>query len=291
MTAELAANRYGKSGIRLATVARDGDTHRFTDLEIEVRLEGDFTAAHTEGDNRAVLPTDTMRGTCYAVARTHGTDDVADYGRALVDRFLEAAPAVARARVELVAFGWEHLEVDATPHPHTFRPLAGGRQVTTVDRQRDGALRLHGGVRGFRILKTTGSAFSGFLRDEYTTLPETRDRIMATTVVASWGYAGGDVEHARLLGAVPATFGAAFARHDDSESLQHTLHVMGEAVVDAHSEIAWIRFRMPNEHHILSDLSPYGLDNPNEVFLVADKPFGVIEGTVVRPGHQAEPAW
>ncbi len=291
MPAELAANRYGKSGIRLATVARDGASHRFTDLEIDVRLEGDFAAAHTQGDNSAVLPTDTMRGTCYALARTHGTADLASYGRALVDRFLEAAPAVTRARVELVSFGWEHLEVDGAPHPHTFRPLAGGQQVTIVERQRDAALRLHGGVRGFRILKTTGSAFSGFLRDEYTTLPETRDRIMATTVVATWAYTGADVEHARLLSAVPATFGAAFARHDDSESVQHTLHVMGGAVVDAHPEVAWIRFRMPNEHHILSDLSPYGLDNPNEVFLVADKPFGVIEGTVVRPGVEAEPGW
>jgi urate oxidase len=288
----LGANRYGKSGIRLATVRRDGDRHHLTDLEVEVRLAGDFAAAHVEGDNSAVLPTDTMRGTCFALAREHGTADVAAFGRLLTARFLEAAPAVQRARVELVAFGWERLVVDGAGHDHTFRPTAGGQQVTTIAQDRGADAVVTGGVRGFRVLKSTGSAFSGFLRDEYTTLPETRDRIMATTVVAAWGYTDGGAEHARLLGEVPATFGARFATHDESESVQHTLHEMGTAVLDAHAEVGWIRFTMPNEHHILADLSAYGMDNPGEVFLVADRPYGVIEGTVVRDGASApEPAW
>lgn len=283
-------NRYGKSGIRLATVARDGDRHTFTDLEVEVRLEGDFDVVHTHGDNTSVLPTDTMRGTCFALARD-GLDSVAGYARRLADRFLAASEATSRVWIRIASFPWDRVEVDGTPHDHTFRPAGGGQWVLTLTQDRDAAPTITGGVRGARVLKTTGSAFSGYLVDEYTTLPPTRDRIMATTLDATWGTTGADADHAALATAVPATVLARFATHDDSESVQHTLHAMGEAVLDAHPEVTWIRFRLPNEHHILADLSPYGRDNPGVVFLVADRPYGVIEGSVVRDGHTAEAGW
>jgi urate oxidase len=291
MGIELGPNRYGKSGIRLATVTRDGDVHTFTDLDIDVRLEGDFTAAHVAGDNRAVLPTDTMRATCFALAREHGTADLAAYGRALTARFLEAAPAVSVARVRIAGAPWERLPVDGRGHPHAFRPGPGGWTITAVVQERGAAPVLSGGVRGLRVLKTTGSAFSDFLRDEHTTLPETRDRIMATTVEASWGYTAADVAHGRLLADVPATFAARFATHDESESVQHTLHAMGTAVLEQHDQVAWIRFRMPNEHHVPADLSSSGLSNPGAVFVVLDRPFGVIEGSVVRDGALPDAAW
>jgi urate oxidase len=283
MSFPLGPNRYGKSGIRLATVARDGSRHTFTDLDIEVLLRGDFDAAHVDGDNAAVLPTDTMRGTCFALARD-GIDSVAGYARRVVDRLFEASPAVEHVRIRIVAHPWEHLRLDGTEHPHGFRPAAGGDTVTTVTQERGGTPTITGGVRGVRVLKTTGSAFSGYLVDEFTTLPPTRDRIMATTVEATWGTTGPDVDHTALGTAVPATFAARFATHDESESVQHTLHGMGSAVLGAHPDVTWIRFRMPNEHHNLVDLSPYGLDNPNVVFVVADRPFGLIEGTVTREG-------
>jgi urate oxidase len=288
VTFPIGPNRYGKSGIRLATVAREGDRHTFTDLDIEVVLEGAFAAAHVEGDNAAVLPTDTMRGTCFALARD-GIDSVAGFARRITDRLLVASPAVDRVRIRIVAHPWERIEVDGQVNPHSFRPAAGGDTVTTLTQDRGSTPTITGGARGVRLLKTTGSAFSGYLVDEYTTLPETRDRIMATTVEATWGTSDPDVDHAALGVAVPNTFAAAFARHDDSESVQHTLHTMGIAVLDAHPEVTWIRFRMPNEHHNLVDLSPYGLDNPNVVFVVADRPFGVIEGTVARDGVEPPP--
>ena len=174
--------------------------------------------------------------------------------------------------------------MDGEPHTHTFRPAAGGTPTWRVDLRRDEDPVLLGGVRGARVLKTTGSAFSGFLVDEHTTLPETRDRIMATTIDAAWGLDGQVDDHHALALEVPRTMLAAVARHDASESVQHTLHAMAEAVLDAHAAISWIRFRLPNEHHILADLSPHGLDNPGVVHLVADRPFGVIEGAVAREG-------
>lgn len=290
MSTPMGPHRYGKSGIRLAVVSRDADPHEFFDLEIEVRLHGDFAAAHEDGDNAAVLPTDTMRGTCFALARD-GIPSVAEYGSRLAQRFLDASPNTTTAVVTLVQHPWQPVEVDGEPHDHTFRPGAGGRPTWTVTLDRDSAPSITGGVLGARVLKTTGSAFSGFLRDEYTTLPEARDRIMATTLDAWWGTRGPDVDHAALATDVPATALATFATHDESESVQHTMHAMGSAVLDAHPDITWIRFRLPNEHHILSDLTPYGRDNPGVVYLVADRPFGVIEGAVARDGVTPEVPW
>ena len=290
MTYPLGPNRYGKTGVRLATVARDRDQHRFTDLDLEVLLEGDFDAAHTRGDNAAVLPTDTMRGTCTALARD-GIDHVAVYLERVSDRLFVAAPAVTRIRIQAVAHPWERIEVDGVPHSHGFRPAAGGSSVTTRVQERGMPPAVIGGIQGLRLLKTTGSAFSGYPKDRYTTLPETRDRIMATTVEARWGTTEADLDHTALAAVVPATFSAAFAGHDDSESLQHTLHTMGSAVLDAHPEITWIRFRMPNEHHNLADLSPFGLVNPNMVYVVAGDPSGLIEGVVMREGIEPPPAW
>lgn len=290
MSTPMGPHRYGKSGIRLAVVSRDADPHEFFDLEIEVRLHGDFTAAHEDGDNAAVLPTDTMRGTCFALARD-GIPSVAEYGSRLAQRFLDASPNTTTAVVTLVQHPWQPVEVDGEPHGHTFRPGAGGRPTWAVTLDRDSAPSITGGVLGARVLKTTGSAFRGFLRDEYTTLPEARDRIMATTLDAWWGTRGPDVDHTALATDVPATALATFAAHDESESVQHTMHAMGSAVLDAHPDVTWIRFRLPNEHHILSDLTPYGRDNPGVVYLVADRPFGVIEGAVARDGVTPEVPW
>jgi urate oxidase len=286
----LGPNRYGKAGIRLATVTRDGDRHGFTDIEIEIRLEGDFTAVHVDGDNAPVLTTDTMRGTCYALARD-GIDTVAGFARRLAERYLDTCTAASRVSLRIVEFPWERLPVDGAGHDHTFRPAGGGQRVLVLTQERGGTPTLTGGLQAARVLKTTGSAFSGYLVDDLTTLPETRDRIMATTVEAAWGTTNPDVDHAALATDVPATALARFATHDDSESVQHTLYEMGVAVLRAHPEVTWIRFRLPNEHHVLADLSPYGLDNPGEVFVVTDRPFGVIEGAVVRDGVTPEPAW
>jgi urate oxidase len=290
VTYPLGPNRYGKTAVRLATVARDGDRHRFTDLDLEVLLEGDFEAAHTAGDNATVLPTDTMRGTCTALARD-GVEHVAIYLQRVVDRLFVASPAVTRIRMRAISHPWERIEVGGAPHPHAFRPAAGGSSITTLIEERGMPSVVMGGVQGLRLLKTTGSAFSGYPKDQYTTLPETRDRIMATTVEAAWGTTEADLDHTRLAVDVPVTFSAAFATHDTSESLQHTLHTMGSAVLDAHPEVTWIRFRMPNEHHNLADLSPYGLDNPNRVYVVAGDPSGLIEGVVTREGVEPPAAW
>ena len=282
----LGANSYGKAGIRLAVVRRDAERHTFTDLDIAVRFAGDFEAAHVDGDNSALLPTDTMRATCYALAQGSDVSDTTAFALALCQRFLQAAPAADLVEVEIEQQPWERIVADGLETPHAFRQGAGARRVTTVSCRRNADPVVTAGLRGLRLLKTAGSAFSGFLRDEHTTLEETRDRILATTLEARWGYDDGEVDHPLLLDVVEDTLVSTFARHE-SESVQHTLHELGSAVISSFVEVAWIRLRMPNEHHIAADLSAQGLDNDGEVFVVTREPFGVIEATVEREGWPA----
>jgi urate oxidase len=282
MDAALGGNRYGKSGIRLVKVARHGDRHELTDLTVDVRLEGDFTAAHVQGDNADVLPTDTMRGTVYAFAAGEPAVGLERFGLRLAGHFAETVPAARLARVWLSEQPWERIEVGGAAHPHAFAGGGGGRRTATVTRA-GGDAWVVAGVAGLTVLKTTGSGFEGFLVDRYTTLEATSDRILATEVTAEWRYASTEVDwDAAAAGARQALL-EAFAGHD-SRSVQHTLYAMGAAVLAARPEIAEVRLTLPNKHHLPVDLSPYGLANQNEVFVATDRPFGVIEGAVLREG-------
>jgi urate oxidase len=277
----LADNRYGKSGIRLVRVVRADDRHQVADLTVDVRLQGDFAAAHIRGENANVLPTDTMRGTVYAFAGERGVGEPEDFARALAEHFVGVSQAIASAEVSVVVEPWERIDVDGGPHRHAFRRPGGGKRVTTVVHGPDGT-QIASGVIGVEVLKTTGSAFTGYLRDRYTTLPPAEDRILATEMTATWRFATLDVDWATSARETRRVLLETFATHDASQSVQHTLYVMGEAALAERAEIEQIHLHMPNKHHLLVDLSPYGLDNPDEVFVAADRPFGVIEATVSR---------
>lgn len=275
----LGSNRYGKDGIRLVLVRRDeGDSgpHRLRDLTIDVRLEGDFDHVHTAGDNTPVLPTDTMRSTVYALAQRHLTGAIEEFGSELGRRFLKASPAATRADVTLREHAWSRA------HPHAFVGGTGEQATAVVTRDRTTGVSVRSGMAGLTVLKTSGSAFSGFLRDEFTVLPETEDRILATEVSADWGYGEpGKTSYDDTRAAAREAMIAAFSNHD-SRSVQHTLYAMGEAALGACPEVSDIRLRMPNKHHVLVDLGPFGITNDRAVFVATDRPFGVIEGEVRR---------
>jgi urate oxidase len=277
----LGGNRYGKSGVRLVRVTRGADRHELVDLTVDVALEGDFTAAHVAGDNSAVLPTDTMRGTVYAFAGEGPVGEPEAFGLRLAGHFVDTVPAVGLARVSIVQAPWERIEAGGAPHRHAFVAGGGGRRTATVTRA-GGQAWVVAGLADLLVLKTTGSGFEGFLKDGYTTLAETDDRILATVLEASWRYATLEVDWAEAVAAVRRLLLETFAGHDESRSVQHTLWAMGEAVLDQRPEVAEVRMTMPNKHHLLVDLAPYGLDNAGEVFVATDRPFGLIEGTVTR---------
>jgi urate oxidase len=269
-------NNYGKSEVRLVKVTRTPGRHSLKDLTVDVALAGDFDAAHTEGDNTGLLATDTMRNTVYALAKLHPVDEIESFGRALVERFVAAGPTVTRARVRIAEHPWERLG----DHEHAFQRGHGGTRVTTVSG--DGSeLTVQSGIEDLLVLRTTGSGWEGFAREEYTTLPETGDRILATVVTASWDYREPDVAYgAAWHGARDALLNA-FADHY-SPSVQYSLYRMGSAVLEARPEIERIRLSLPNRHHLLYDLTRFGLENDNEIFHATTEPYGLIEGTVER---------
>jgi urate oxidase len=280
---ELSWNRYGKSRVRLVKVKRPSAgapdaPHDLVDLTLDVQLEGDFAAVYVDGDNRPCIATDTMKNTVYALARQDPIEHVESFAIRLAEH-LAAKPAVARVRVGAVEHRWERLSVAGHPHPHAF-VQPGGEEWTAVVTKDSAGIDVVAGLASLVVLKTTDSAFAGFPRDEYTTLPETGDRILATSVTASWKYRAG----ARNFGAREAIRTAlveTFAAHM-SRSVQHTLYAMAEAALAACPDADAITLTMPNRHHVLVNLEPFGLDNPNQIFVATDQPFGLIEATVRR---------
>src|SRR6266498_120489 len=276
----LADNSYGKAGIRLVKILRREERHDIRDLTVAVRLEGDFEAAHAAGDNSAVLPTDTMKNAVYALAKDHFDRDIESFGLFLTEHFVTRDSNVSGARVEISERPWERLTADGRPHAHAFSRPGGERRIARVMRTRQGAL-VEAGLEDLTLAKSAQSAFSGFRKDGYTTLKETEDRILATAVKASWTYEGAPADFDRAFQGIRRTLLETFAAHD-SASVQHTLYAMGEAILERHAEVVEVRLSLPNKHHIPVDLSPFGLENRNEIFVATEEPFGLIEATIRR---------
>jgi urate oxidase len=280
MSIVLSQARYGKSEIRLVKVTRRPDGHDVRELTVDIGLEGDFDAAYVEGDNTGLLATDTMRNTVYALAKEHPIEDIESFAGQLVEHFLARGPGVTRASVHIVEHPWARLEVGGRPHEHAFERGSGGNHVVAVVGD-GGEPEIEAGVDDLLVLKTTGSGWEGFLRDRYTSLSETSDRILATIISARWSYRERDIEFGAAWREVRRTILEAFCDHY-SPSVQFTLHHMGKAVLEARPEVERIRFSLPNKHHLLYDLSRFGLENENEIFHATDEPYGLIEGTVER---------
>ena len=292
MTNVLGANQYGKAENRVVRVYRDTARHEIRDLNVSTSLRGDFAAAHVSGDQGQVLPTDTQKNTAFAYAKKHGVTSPEDYAIALGRRLLEAAPAATGAQIRVEEYAWDRIQVDGPDgvqgHDHAF--VRRGTETRTCavtldgrgDEQRAWVLA---GLQDLIVLKSTGSEFHGFLKDEYTTLQETDDRIMATSLTARWRYDGTspqrDTDWDATYEDVKRLMLSTFAIQH-SLALQQTLYAMGEAVLDAHHEIVEVRFSAPNKHHFLVDFSPFGLENNGEGFVPADRPYGLIEATVTR---------
>lgn len=276
----LGQNNYGKSEVRVFKVNRDTDRHEVWDLDVRVSLEGDFEAAHVEGDNSQLLATDTMRNTVYALAKDHLTASIEDFGLALVDHFLEAGPTVTGVRIEITQFLWNRIEVNGQPHEHSFVRGRGERKAK-ISGGEGGARRVEAGIGDVYVLKTTNSGWEKFLRERFTTLPDTNDRILATIVTAKWEYNTTDADFDRLWNGVMEETLKTLTDHY-SPSVQNTLYRMGKAVLEAFPEIERIWYSFPNVHHIPFDLDRFGIENNGEIFHATQDPYGQIEGWVER---------
>ena len=272
---ELAANRYGKSAIRLVKIVRGPNRHDIRDLTVAIALEGDFASSYVAGDNSLVVATDTMKNTVYAFAREHLTGPVEAFGTVLARHFV-AIPQVERATVSIDENPWVRIG-DA---PDAFSRDRSSTRTAVIAATRGGGLTAEAGIADLTVMKTGKSAFAGFPRDEYTTLPDTDDRIMATKLSATWRY-GGPTDFDGSFQAIRRTLLDIFAAHE-SESVQHSIWIVGRAIVDAHPEVAEVTMTLPNLHHWLADLSPFGQPNDREIFIATTEPHGLIQATVRR---------
>jgi urate oxidase len=280
----LGPNRYGKAEVRLVRISR-GDPHGITDLNVSVALAGDLADTHLTGDNAHVLPTDSQKNTVYAFAREFGVDQIEPFALRLARHFVDSQRSVERARVTVEEYGWRRLG------PHSFQRT--GAETRTATAYHDGERsQVVSGLTDLVLLNSTDSEFHGFGTDRYTTLEETRDRVLATAVTASWRHGGLDSWWPESYVSARDHLVAAFVQ-THSLSLQQTLYAMGRRVLEHRPEIVEVRLSLPNKHHFVVDLEPFGLDNPGEVYYAADRPYGLIEGAVLRDGAEPsmETAW
>ena len=280
---ELGANRYGKSRIRLVTVDRSMDRHEMRDLTVDVSLEGDFTAAHVDGDNANIVATDTMKNTVYAFAREHLTGPAEVLGLALARHFA-AYPQVDKAVITLRQHGWSRIPVASGGSPDAFTRSGDFTRVAIVAASVGGAT-VEAGIEDMTVMKTTRSAFTGFERDAWTTLPEADDRIMSTKITAVWGYGETAAEpgfdfDAAFEGA-RSTLLTVLAEHF-SPSVQTSVWIMATAMLEADPAMDWVRMVLPNLHHWTVNLEPFGLDNRDMVYISTTEPHGLIDATVRR---------
>lgn len=268
----LGANRWGKSGVRVSKVIRGDGGDDFIDATVQVLLTGDVADAHTVGDNAAVLPTDTMRNTVYGLAQDHLTHDLESFGVVLAQHLL-AKDGVDGVEVSIAESLWQRAD------PHGY--IGGGSERRTARIVRGVTDETSAGVEGLVVLKTTGSAFEGFPKDEFTILPEAGDRLLATSITAEWVYSTLPSDTRVTWATVRTTLVDRFFT-DWSASVQHQGYLMGEEVLRSVPEVSEIRFRLPNQHHLPFDLSRFGLDWNNTVFHPVSEPFGDIYLTVTR---------
>lgn len=284
---QLGANRYGKAEVRVVHVARDvaiggGDVADVvTDRNVSSSLSGDLAGCYLTGDNANVLATDTQKNTVYAFSKKLGQVEPERLGLELAAHFVGSQAPITRARLAVEQYGWTRMAAQ----PHSFHRSGDYVRTTTVIHDEEQGISVVSGLRDLVVLNTTNSEFHGFPRDEYTTLAETNDRMLATSVEASWRYRSDAVQRAHIdwadafaeaKAALLSTFAETY-----SYSLQQTLYAIGTRIIESIPDICEVRLAMPNKHHFVVDLEPFGLENTNEVYYAADRPYGLIEGTVL----------
>ena len=275
----LGRNRYGKAGVRLVKVSREESRHVLRDMTVAVSLQGDFLEAHVTGDNARILPTDTMKNSVYGLALEHLEGSAEEFGIFLGRHFMKAAP-ITNARIKIQEHLWRRIDVNGSAHEHSFTRAGAEIRTARVTVYSD-KVEVRAGIRGLNLLKTTKSGFVGYIKDSFTTLPETTDRLFATVLNTEWTYNSADVDYDKTWLEARRAIEETFAQHD-SLSVQHTLYAMGEEVLKRCPPIERIRFVLPNKHHLLVDLSRFGLKNQNQIYVATSEPYGLIEGEVTR---------
>ncbi|MBT2528739.1 urate oxidase [Streptomyces sp. ISL-99] len=291
----LGQNQYGKAENRVVRITRDGDTHHIKDLNVSVALSGDMEDVHYSGSNANCLPTDTTKNTVYAFAKEYGIESAEQFGIHLARHFVTSQEPIKRARIRIEEYAWDRIAtsdnnskfIGSDEVNHSF--VRKGQELRITQITFDGEnWEVISGLKDLTVMNSTNSEFWGYVKDRYTTLKEAYDRILCTDVSAAWRYSWSndadrmpnwEKSYAQAKKHILEAFAETY-----SLSLQQTLYQMGSRVINSRSEIDEIRFSLPNNHHFLVDLEPFGLKNDNEVYFAADRPYGLIEATILRDG-------
>ena len=278
--AKLLGQRYGKARVRVLKILRRDDVHTVKEIDVTALLEGDFASSYTAGDNTNVVPTDTIKNTVNVLAHQHLGEEIERFALILAEHFLKRYRQVQKAEIEIAERGWNRMQIDGQPHPHSFRAADASRKFTKVV-QTNESQTVESGVRDLLILKSTGSGFENYPKDEFTTLPETADRILATSLSATWTFLKTPSDYCAANESILSAMLKVFAGNY-SPSAQTTLFQMGEAALAICAEVSQIDIAMPNKHYLTINLSPFGLENKNEVSVPTEEPHGQIEASVMR---------
>lgn len=281
MPVQLVHDNYGKSRVRLMKVARRGDWHELQNITVAISLEGDFDDIHLKGDNSKCLPTDTMKNTVYALAaQTEDIEEIESFGLRLARHFLDNNEQVFRVTIDIIEHPYTRMTPNGEPHKHSFTKNEGEKRTASISITRDEA-SVESGIEDLIVIKTTKSGFAGYIKEKYTFLPETDDRIFCTSVKAKWLYADTQAATDAQWSGVRQTILDTFAAHD-SLSVQQTLYAMGEAVLNQHQAVEEISFSLPNIHCLPVDVTKFGEQNRNAIFMPTDEPHGLIEARMKR---------
>jgi urate oxidase len=286
MHAVISHNNYGKSRVRVLKVRRDTPVHELKEMSLNILLEGDFVEVHTDGNNRNVLPTDTIKNTTYVLAREHSINTTEEFGLYLAKYFLDNNPQVSKVSIDIEEKLWQRIHVNDPssnkPYSHDHSFVSSGNEKSTVKIVYNGNDNvLKSGISDLLVLKTTGSGFENYVRDKYTTLKETGDRVFSTSIKAEWSYVNRDVDYIEISDSIRRIILETFSTHN-SLSVQHTLFEIGKNVIETIKDVNEIYLSMPNKHYLLFNLEQFGMKNKNEIFIPTDEPFGLIEATIIR---------
>jgi len=277
----LIKNRYGKGRVRVMRIHRDGDRQEVSQLNVKAMMEGDFAPAYTHGDNSTSVSTDTIKNVVNVIARENTGLCTEEFCQVLAKKYLDTYPQIASVALTVHETKWSRLSFEGKPHPHSFVLDSNGKPTVEVSSIRGGATTMSSGIDGFTFMKSTQSGWENYVKDGYTTIPPTADRMCATSMVVSWKWSGKPLSYPatnkKILDTVLEVFSMTY-----SKSVQDSLYRMGEAALAAVPEISEISMACPNMHFIPMNLSAFGLDNNNDVFLPTDEPHGQIECTVGR---------
>jgi urate oxidase len=284
MSVIISSNNYGKSFVRVLKVKRNSNVHEIKEMNVNIQLKGDFEKVHTNGDNSNVLPTDTMKNTVYVLAKEHHVNSIEEFGKYLAEYFIMNNSQVSGVRIEIEEKLWNRIIIDHNgkqiPHDHAFTGGGSEKRFCKIILQ-ENKYMISSGMKDLLVLKTTDSGFENYIKDKYTTLKETPDRVFSTSIRAEWNYANQDLNYSGVYEKVRKIILETFAEHH-SLSVQQTLYEAGKNVLETVSELSEISLSMPNKHYLLFNLAQFGIENNNEIFIPTDEPFGLIEAKLSR---------